>query len=218
MRWDVERAIHAAFAATLLVVLSPLLLLVAVFVRLSSPGPVLHRAVRVGRNGRTFVLYKFRTMVVDRAVLGPRITAANDPRITRVGGVLRRSKLDELPQLWNVVRGDMRLVGPRPEDPRFVALYGPDQQQVLSIAPGITGPAQLTFLDEEELLRSADPEATYVREILPRKLAIDMAYAEHRTIGLDIQILAQTGLAALRAVGSRAAGSARPTAGLTPRV
>jgi lipopolysaccharide/colanic/teichoic acid biosynthesis glycosyltransferase len=144
-------------------------------------------------------------MVVDGASLGPRITAAGDPRITRVGRLLRRSKLDEFPQLWNVVRGDMRLVGPRPEDPRFVALYRPDQRQVLSVAPGITGPSQLTFLDEEDLLGSSDPEATYVREILPRKLAIDLSYAEHHTIRLDVQILAQTGLAVLRAVRSRAA-------------
>jgi lipopolysaccharide/colanic/teichoic acid biosynthesis glycosyltransferase len=217
VRADVERALHAAVAATLLLVLSPFLLVVAVFVRLSSPGPVFHRATRVGRDGRTFTLYKFRTMVVDGASLGPPITAAGDPRITRVGRLLRRSKLDEFPQLWNVVRGDMRLVGPRPEDPRFVALYRLDQRQVLSVAPGITGLSQLTFLDEEELLGSSDPEDTYVREILPRKLAIDMSYAERHSIGLDVQILAQTGLAVLRSVRSRTAKPVRPTAGLTPR-
>jgi lipopolysaccharide/colanic/teichoic acid biosynthesis glycosyltransferase len=215
MRWDLERALHAAVAAVLLAVLSPVLALLAVLVRVSSPGPVFHRAVRVGRNGRTFVLYKFRTMVVNGASLGPRITAAGDPRITPIGRVLRRSKLDEFPQLWNVVRGDMRLVGPRPEDPRFVALYPPEQRHVLSVAPGITGPSQLTFFDEEELLRSSDPEATYVREILPRKLAIDAAYAEHHSIGLDVQILARTGLAALRAVRSGRAGSATAAAGLS---
>jgi lipopolysaccharide/colanic/teichoic acid biosynthesis glycosyltransferase len=212
MRWNVEGAIHSAVAAMLLAVLSPLLALVAVLVRFSSPGPVFHRAIRVGRNGRPFKLYKFRTMVVDGATVGPRITAAGDPRITRIGRLLRRSKLDEFPQLWNVIRGDMRLVGPRPEDPRFVALYRPEQRIVLSVAPGITGPAQLTFFDEEDLLRSTDPEATYVREILPRKLAIDMAYAEHHTIGLDVQIMAQTGLAALRALRSRSTSAAGQTA------
>jgi lipopolysaccharide/colanic/teichoic acid biosynthesis glycosyltransferase len=216
MRWDVEGALHAAVAAVLLAILSPLLAVLAVLVRLSSAGPVFHRAVRVGRNGRTFVLYKFRTMIVDGATRGPGITAAGDPRITSVGRVLRRSKLDEFPQLWNVVRGDMRLVGPRPEDPRFVALYPPEQRHVLSVAPGITGPSQLAFFDEEELLRSTDPEATYVREILPRKLAIDTAYAEHRTVRLDVQILARTGLAALRAVRSRPAEAAASTAGLSP--
>src|SRR5438874_1203967 len=160
-RWDGTRVMHAAVAAVLLVVFSPVLLAVALAVRLSSPGPVLHRATRVGRQGRLFTVYKFRTMVAGGARLGASITSAEDPRVTPVGRMLRRCKVDELPQLWNVVRGEMRLVGPRPEDPRFVALYRPEQKmRVLSVPPGITGPSQLLFFDEEALLRSADPETT----------------------------------------------------------
>src|SRR5204862_8233186 len=122
----------------------------------ASPGRIVHRALGRGRHGRPFTLYKFRTMVVGATAAGPGITARRDPRITRVGRALRRSRLDELPQLWNVLCVEMSLVGPRPEAPKFVALYTPEQRRVLSVRPGITGAAQLAFRNEEELLPSDD--------------------------------------------------------------
>ena len=193
-----DRLLDIVIAGVALVLALPVLVAVGIAIRLDSSGPVLHRAVRVGLAGRSFTLYKFRTMVDGAAALGPGITAAGDPRVTRVGRFLRRTKLDELPQLWNVLRGDMRLVGPRPEDPRFVALYAPDQLLVLSVCPGITGPAQLAFFDEEHLLAEADAETVYIRDILPRKLALDLDYARRRTLRQDLRILAQTLLVTLR--------------------
>jgi lipopolysaccharide/colanic/teichoic acid biosynthesis glycosyltransferase len=189
-----ERLVDLVLAGLLLVLFLPVLLLLALAIRVDSPGPVLHRATRIGLGGRPFSLYKFRTMIDGAAGQGPHITAARDPRVTRVGRVLRRTKVDEFPQLWNVLRGDMRLVGPRPEDPRFVALYAPDEQLVLSVCPGLTGPSQLTFFDEEAMLASAsrDPETTYVRDILPRKLAIDLEYARQHDLGTDLVILVRT--------------------------
>lgn len=195
-----ERLVDLVLACAVFVLLLPVMLLVALAIRLDSPGPVLHCATRVGLGGRPFSLYKFRTMIDGAAGQGPRITAARDPRVTRVGRLLRRTKLDELPQLWNVLRGDMRLVGPRPEDPRFVALYAPDEQLVLSVCPGLTGPSQLAFFDEEATLAAAsrDPEAAYVRDILPRKLAIDLAYTRQHTLAEDLRILVRTLTVVLR--------------------
>jgi lipopolysaccharide/colanic/teichoic acid biosynthesis glycosyltransferase len=196
----VDRLADIVVAGGLLLPLLPVLAGVAVAVRLDSRGPVLHRAVRAGQYGRLFTLYKFRTMVVDAAAFGPAITAADDERVTRVGRFLRRTKVDELPQLWNVLRGDMRLVGPRPEDPRFVALYAPEQRAVLTVRPGITGPSQLTFFDEERLLTSSDPETVYVRDILPRKLALDLEYVDQHAILGDLQIVLTTAVLAFQRV------------------
>jgi lipopolysaccharide/colanic/teichoic acid biosynthesis glycosyltransferase len=198
-----ERLVDLVLAGLLLALLLPVLLLVGLAIRVDSRGPVLHRATRIGLGGRPFTLYKFRTMIVGAARQGPHITAAWDPRVTRVGRLLRRTKLDEFPQLWNVLRGDMRLVGPRPEDPRFVALYAPDERLVLSVCPGLTGPSQLTFLDEETMLAAAsrDPETTYVRDILPRKLAIDLDYARQHDLGADLLILVRTLRVVLRLRG-----------------
>jgi lipopolysaccharide/colanic/teichoic acid biosynthesis glycosyltransferase len=193
-----DRLVDIAIAAAALVVGLPVFAAVGIAIRLDSSGPLLHRAIRVGLAGRSFTLYKFRTMVDGAAALGPGVTAAGDPRVTRVGRFLRRSKLDELPQLWNVLRGDMRLVGPRPEDPRFVALYEPYQLLVLSVCPGITGPSQLAFFDEEHVLAATDAEAVYIRDILPRKLALDLEYARRHTLLQDLRILAQTLLVTLR--------------------
>jgi lipopolysaccharide/colanic/teichoic acid biosynthesis glycosyltransferase len=189
-----ERLLDLILAGVVLTVSLPILLLLAIAIRLDSHGSVLHRATRIGRGGRAFTLYKFRTMIDGAAAVGPSVTAASDQRVTRVGQVLRRTKLDELPQLWNVLRGDMRLVGPRPEDPRFVALYAPEERLVLSVCPGLTGPSQLTFFDEETILASAarDPELTYVRDILPRKLAIDLEYARRHDLAGDLRIMART--------------------------
>lgn len=175
-----------------LIVLAPLLLLVALVVKCSSRGPVFHRARRVGKDGRLFDVYKFRTMIVDAAKLGPRVTASGDTRVTGVGGVLRRTKLDELPQLLNTLKGDMSLVGPRPEDPEYVRTYSSEQRRLLSVRPGITSPATLLHRCEEQMLTGPDWEERYRNEILPTKLRIELDYLSRRSWSSDLVILAQT--------------------------
>jgi lipopolysaccharide/colanic/teichoic acid biosynthesis glycosyltransferase len=200
-----KRALDVVVAAAGLAVSAPLWLVIAVAIRLDTPGPVLHRARRVGRGGEPFELAKFRTMVVGADRSGPGITVAGDARVTRVGRALRASKLDELPQLLNVLRGEMSLVGPRPEDPRYVELYTDEQRHVLSVRPGLTSLATLEYRHEEHVLAaSADPDTTYREVVLPDKLAIDLGYVERAWIGLDIVILVRTALAILRRAGSGA--------------
>lgn len=189
------RAIDLSVSLVALIVASPLLLLVAVAVKCSSPGPVLHRAQRVGKDRRLFTLYKFRSMVQHAADRGPGVTGRDDPRVTRVGRILRRTKVDEWPQLFNTLVGDMSLVGPRPEDPRYVASYSPDQLQVLCVKPGITSPATVLHRHEEELLTGPDWEETYLTKILPAKLRIELDYFSRRTLFTDLRILAETVLA-----------------------
>src|SRR5262249_17896216 len=156
-------------------------------------GPVLFVQERVGRDGRSFGLLKIRTMVADATARGPGLTMAGDPRVTRVGAWLRRRKLDELPQLVNVVRGDMSLVGPRPELPRYVAGYSARERAVLRVRPGLTDPASLAFVDEAAVLaRFDDPERAYVAVVLPRKLSLSLAYLERRTLRSDLGVLART--------------------------
>jgi lipopolysaccharide/colanic/teichoic acid biosynthesis glycosyltransferase len=175
-----------------LIVLSPLFLLVALAIWLDSPGPVFFRARRVGKEGVPFSLYKFRSMVAGADKQGPGITATGDARITRVGRFLRRTKIDELPQLINVLEGEMSLVGPRPEDPRYVALYTPEQRRVLAVRPGITSAASLAYRHEEQLLTGEDWETTYRTRVLPEKLTIDLAYLEQRTISSDLKLIFHT--------------------------
>jgi lipopolysaccharide/colanic/teichoic acid biosynthesis glycosyltransferase len=196
-----------------LVVLGPLILALGLAVRLTSPGPAFHRAVRV-RPGGMFTLYKLRSMRADAASTGPGVTASGDRRVTHLGRLLRRTKLDELPQLWNVVRGVMALVGPRPEDPRYVDLTDPLHARVFGALPGITGPTALAFRDEEILLERAardraksagrdeptvgDIDAAYRLDILPVKLASDSDYLDSRSARGDIRIiLATLGLGSL---------------------
>jgi len=178
-----------------LVLLSPLFALVAPLVKLNSAGPVFYRARRVGKDGRVFYLLKFRTMVAGADVRGPGITTAGDSRITRVGHLLRRTKIDELPQLVNVLVGEMSLVGPRPEDPRYVALYTPEQQRVLAVRPGITSPASLRYRNEERLLGGPDWRQVYVEQVMPHKLQIELDYLARRTVWSDLGILLRTLLA-----------------------
>ncbi|HQW86875.1 MAG TPA: sugar transferase [Flavobacteriales bacterium] len=188
-----KRAFDVLFAGTALLLLLPLLVLFALAVALTSPGGAFFRQVRVGRHGRPFRLLKFRSMRPGSEALGQLTIGGRDPRITGVGRFLRRTKLDELPQLWNVLKGDMSVVGPRPEVPRYVALYTPEQQVVLSIRPGITGMASLDYVDENELLaRSSDPERAYVEEVMPAKLALDLRYVRERSFALDLRIIAAT--------------------------
>jgi lipopolysaccharide/colanic/teichoic acid biosynthesis glycosyltransferase len=175
-----------------LILLSPVLLLAALVVKCSSPGPVLYRARRVGKDGRLFDLYKFRSMVADADECGPKITGSGDPRVTRIGRILRRTKIDELPQLFNTLTGDMSLVGPRPEDPGYVRSYSPEQRQVLRVKPGITSAATVLHRHEEQMLVGSDWEEKYRTEILPAKLRIELDYLSRRTLSQDLLILAQT--------------------------
>ncbi len=204
------RLLDLALVLPTLLLLSPLLLLVGVCVKLTSRGPAVFAQQRVGRGGRLFRLYKFRSMRVAPAGSGDLVTGRDDPRITPVGRWLRRTKLDELPQLWNVARGDMSLVGPRPEVPRYVACYTPPQRQVLEVRPGITDPATLAFRDEEDLLAAVpadEREAYYLREVLPRKLELNREYLERRGVWSDLGVIART-LAGLLQGPGRAGGKA----------
>lgn len=194
-----KRCFDLFFAALGLILLSPLFLVVAVLIRAGSPGPVFFRQERVGQGGRLFRIHKFRTMrepLPGSPAL--QLTVGSDPRITRTGGLLRRYKLDELPQLIDVLLGDMSLVGPRPEVPRYVRLYpAPLRELVLSVRPGITDRASLEFKQESELLgRAADPEQAYVQEILPIKLSYYAEYVRSHSLAGDVRII----LATLRAI------------------
>lgn len=189
-----KRLFDLIFAGMALLVLSPLLAGLALWVKLDSAGPVFFRQVRVGRMGREFRIYKFRTMRVDAERFGPQITIGADGRITRSGQFLRRYKLDELPQFINVLLGDMSIVGPRPEVPRYVALYSQTQRDViLSVRPGITDIASLEYRDENDLLgQSTDPERTYVEQVMPAKLALCERYVRERSFINDLVIVART--------------------------
>ena len=176
-----------------LVLLAPVFAVVALVIAATSPGPVFFRQVRVGRGGEPFRIYKFRSMRVGAEALGGQLTVRGDPRVTRVGALLRASKIDELPQLINVLVGDMSLVGPRPEVPRYVALYTPEQRRVLEVRPGITDPASIRYRDESAVLaRAADPERAYVEEVLPHKLAINLAYLDRRSLASDVGVILAT--------------------------
>jgi len=192
-----KRLFDLAFSALALALLTPALLIVALWVVWDSPGPAFFRQARVGRHGRLFRIYKFRTMQTQAEAAGPAITVGDDARITRAGRWLRRSKVDELPQFINVLLGDMSIVGPRPEVPRYVALY-PDalRDVVLSVRPGITDVASIEFRDESTLLgASREPERTYVEQILPAKLRHAADYARSHTFWNDLKIMARTAAA-----------------------
>ena len=187
-----QRIFDVVISVLGLLSLLPLLLGIAVLIRLTSPGPILHRGARVGKNGKIFCMYKFRSMVVNAAQLGSGITAAGDTHVTPVGRWLRQPKLDELPQLINVLRGDMSLVGPRPEDPRYVALYTPEQRRVLSVRPGITSAASVHYHREEAILQGPNWEEVYRTVVMPNKLRLDLDYLASRTFLSDMRILWET--------------------------
>jgi len=194
-----KRLFDIAASVLGLIILLPILVVIGFAIRLDSPGGAVFSQERVGCGGRRFKLLKFRSMCAS-GVSGPQITVVGDARITRVGRFIRRTKLDELPQLLNVLRGEMSLVGPRPEVPKFVALYPPAVRNlVLSVRPGITDEAAIEFADESRLLgEAADPEAVYVNEILPRKLVMYESYARNRSFVGDLRILARTLVLPLR--------------------
>lgn len=174
-----------------LIVLSPLFLIVSLAVGFTSPGGVLFCQERIGLEGRPFTIYKFRTMRKDNA--GLKITTAGDGRITPVGRVLRKTKLDELPQLWNVLRGDMSFVGPRPEVREYTDLYTEEQRQIFLVRPGITGVASIRFRNENDMLmESDDPNRTYIEEIMPEKIRLDLTYLPNAGVLTDIKLILET--------------------------
>ena len=198
--YPLKRALDVVVSLTALTLVLPVLLAVAAAIRWDSPGPVLYRGLRVGQGGGRFRILKFRTMVADREHEGPAVTASDDPRVTRVGGWLRRTRLDELPQLVNVLRGEMSLVGPRPEAPEFVARRPELFRGLLRARPGLMDLATLSYLPKEEALgHSAEVERRYVEEVMPGKLALSERYLATQSLAQDVRTM----LLAARALFSR---------------
>ncbi|MBN1062923.1 sugar transferase [Clostridium botulinum] len=176
-----------------IIILSPIFILISIMIKTGSDGPVFFKQIRVGEDGKDFEILKFRTMVVDAEKLGKQITVGNDNRITKIGSFLRKYKLDELPQLINVFKGDMSLVGPRPEVPRYVEMYNDEQRKVLEVKPGITDLASIRYKDENALLGKAEnPEEFYINTIMPDKLALNLEYINKSNVFFDIYIIVKT--------------------------
>ena len=176
-----------------IIVLSPIFIIVSIAIKLDSRGKILFLQKRVGRYGKEFNIYKFRTMVSNAEKLGKQITVGNDNRITKVGAFLRKYKIDELPQLFNVLKGDMSLVGPRPEVPKYVKLYSDEQKKVLNVRPGITDMASLRYKDENEILGKVDnPEEYYINVIMKDKLNLNLEYIEKSNIFFDLYLIIKT--------------------------
>ena len=193
-----KRAMDIAISAAALCVLWPVFLIIALAIVIDDPGPVFYRQVRVGRGGRPFRIFKFRTMVVDADKKGLSITVGRDSRITRVGAFLRKTKLDELAQLLNVLCGQMSFVGPRPEVPRYVELYTPYQRQVLLVRPGITDYASIAYRNENDLLAGADdPERMYIETIMPDKIELNMKYLREISPLADLRLILKTVIAVI---------------------
>jgi lipopolysaccharide/colanic/teichoic acid biosynthesis glycosyltransferase len=189
-----KRLFDIIVSAAGLVLLSPFFLLVAVGIRLASPGPILYRSVRVGRNGEPFTMHKFRTMHVSRGPADSPITAPNDARVFTLGSLLRRLKIDELPQLYDVLRGKMSLVGPRPEDPRIVRdHYTPADRETLRVLPGLTSPGSIyDYTHGDRILAQGDPDQVYLERLLPVKLALETVYVREATFCYDLAIVLRT--------------------------
>jgi lipopolysaccharide/colanic/teichoic acid biosynthesis glycosyltransferase len=186
----VKRGFDALLSAVLLLAMLPLLAAIVIAIKLDSPGPVFHRVKRVGYRGRPLYMLKFRKM--HNGAQGGPLTTADDPRLTRIGALLTRTRLDELPQLWDVLRGRMSIIGPRPEDPLFVSLHPRHYDTIHSVRPGITGITQLAFADEKTILDRRDPIEDYITRILPNKIQLDILYAQTTRIGLDLRVLCWT--------------------------
>jgi len=194
-----QRALDLLLAIPATILLLPVFALIAIWIKLDSRGPAFFLQERIGRGGFPFRIFKFRTMVIDAEQRGTQITIGRDPRITRSGHFLRKYRFDELPQLLNVVKGDMSIVGPRPEVPRYVALYNDEQRQILVYRPGITSPASIAFSNESELIAQhinstdpTDPETFYRTELMPAKIAQDLLYSRQATVWSDCAIIAKT--------------------------
>lgn len=176
-----------------LVLFLPLFLFISFLIRIESKGPLFYKQNRIGKGGKVFVLFKFRTMLFDSDKYGLLTIGSNDVRITRCGRFLRKLKIDEFPQLFNVLKGDMSMVGPRPEVPKYVNLYSEEQRKVLLIKPGITDYASIKFMNENEILgRSLDPEKTYINEIMPNKIKLNMIFIKNKDIKLYFSVLGLT--------------------------
>jgi lipopolysaccharide/colanic/teichoic acid biosynthesis glycosyltransferase len=201
-----KRILDVFLSACGLVVVTPLLASVAAAIALLDGLPVLYVATRVGLKGRPIRVLKFRTMSPGSESRGPGVTSSGDPRITSVGRFLRVTKLDELPQLINVLRGEMSLVGPRPEDPRYVARYTNDQRRLFEVRPGLTSIASLQYVDEELLLTGENPEALYVEKVLPEKLSMELEYLRTQSVQSDLRIM---GMTLVSVFGKRLRGGAQ---------
>jgi len=194
-----KRTFDIVVSSFAIVALGIVLLWIALAVKIDSPGPVLFRQQRVGQGGRLFTILKFRSMYWDTDRPSNNVSPSNDPRITRVGRFIRAWYFDELPQLFNVLKGDMSFVGPRPETPEFIALLSPEERRVLSVRPGIAGPSTLAFMDEGERLSAAsDPGSLYVAEILHDRVRLDLEYVGSASIAYDIRLLIRQALAIVR--------------------
>lgn len=188
-----KRLFDIIFSLFGLIILLPIFLIIAIAIKIDSNGPVFFKQTRVGKNGKEFKILKFRTMIADAEKKGMQITVSGDNRITRVGRFLRKYKLDELPQLVNVLLGDMSFVGPRPEVPKYVALYNEYQKNVLKVKPGITDLASIEYRNENDLLaQSNDPEKVYIEEIMPKKLELNLEYIRNFSVINDIKLILKT--------------------------
>ena len=190
-----KRIFDILFSVSVLLLLFPILLIIGVLIILESRGGMFFSQKRIGKNEQAFQILKFRTMFLDAEKKGQITVGDRDPRITRVGFFLRKYKLDELPQFWNVLIGEMSIVGPRPEVPYYVNFYDKNQRQVFKVKPGITDYASLKYFDENVLLgKSENPEQTYIQEIMPQKLALNLEYVNHHNFSKDLKIVGKTAL------------------------
>lgn len=187
-----KRIFDVISSFTALVLFSPVFIILSIWIVLDSRGGIFYRQVRVGKNGKEFGLLKFRSMRPNADKSG-QLTVGNDSRVTKVGRLIRRFKLDEVPQLINILKGEMSVVGPRPEVPKYVAMYSVNQRQVLTVLPGLTDYASIEYLDEQKVLgAAADPEKTYIEEVMPAKLALNLKYIEDQSFWLDIKLIFRT--------------------------
>ena len=195
----IKRLFDFIFSLSGLVIVSPLIAVIAVVVKVESPGPVLYKGARAGKAGKPFRILKFRTMVVDAEEIGGPSTADDDPRITKVGKFIRKYKLDELPQLINVLKGEMSFVGPRPEVPIEVETYNDEERRILNVKPGITDYASMTFHNEGEILKgSSDPHQAYREKIRPGKIRLALKYVDEQSFWVDLKIIIQTIIALVK--------------------
>lgn len=188
-----KRFFDFLFAFVGIIILSPILIIISILIKVSSSGDILYTQIRVGRNNKDFLIYKFRTMYVNAENKGLLTVGGRDPRITKIGYYLRKSKLDELPQLFNVLKGDMSFVGPRPEVRFFVNLYSENQKKILRVRPGITDVASIEFRNENEILeKQANPQKYYIDVIMPKKISINLTYLENRNLIKDFFVVLKT--------------------------
>jgi lipopolysaccharide/colanic/teichoic acid biosynthesis glycosyltransferase len=194
-----KRVFDVCASVAALILLSPFFIGIAIAIRCTSPGPVLFRQLRIGLRGRAFTILKFRTMIAGAPSLGPNVSPADDPRVTRIGAFIRRRYLDEIPQLLNVIRGDMSVVGPRPETPEFVALYTPGERRVLQVRPGMAGPSTLAFESEAKVLAGAnDPYRYYVDRLLHERVGADLEYLDRQSFLYDLHVVVKSVLMVLK--------------------